>query len=119
MTTIEIRNGDYQAFIILDKLAELPIRNIRKIFKPMKRVSTQDDELKNQPAIDRTEHFLQSVIADAKAEWAATSNYCRDQWSRHTDRDAKAKNRKLLAAVRKAKARYVRLTRIQTILNET
>lgn len=120
MTSVEIRNGDYHAFIILDKLAELSIRNIRKIFKLMKHApASWIDEPANQAAIDQTGHFLRLAVTDAKTEWAATSNYCRDQWSQHTDRVAKARNRKLLAAVHKAKAAYDRLIRIQSIFNET
>lgn len=110
--TVEIRNDTFHASIILERLAELPIPKIRKIFKLM------SNDPSNKPAIDQTAIYLTEAIPGAKAEWAyAYRDYC-NGWSLKTTRATRANNRKLIANVRKAKSNHDRLCRIQTIFNQ-
>lgn len=114
MTTVEIHNEDFHASIVLDKLAELPMPHIRKIFKLMKSAPYE-----NELSIYQTSSWLSEMIADRKAFWERASSEYRTGWSLRTDRVTHANNRKLIEKVRKAKLEYDRWTKIQAIFNET
>jgi len=119
VSTVEIRDGEYCAVIILDTLAELPMPNIRKIFKLMKHAPGWDDSLKNQLAEEQIADFLKASVTDSEASWKQASSIYTRMWRFSMERASQANNRRLLADVRRTKARHDRFVRIQTIFNET
>ena len=119
MSAVEIRDGEYRAMIILDTLPELPMPNIRKIFKLMKHAPGWDDAIENRLAEEQTADFLKAAVTDSEASWKQASSDYMHMWSLHTDRTTQANNRRLMADVRRTKNRHDRFVRIQTIFNET
>lgn len=98
--TIEIHADQYRAVITLENLPELPLKNIRKILDMAFQYSYQNDE-----SIKAFDDWLKEAIREAGTELRFISA---EYEQKHVS----------LSRVKKARARYERLMKIQTILNK-
>lgn len=121
MTTVVIRADSYHAVIFLDALPQLPINNIRKLFRIMFQAAWE-----NPQSIWTTADWIKNVIREAESEWRATSAEFQNKYRTTDDRGyfipeamREKINRPLFPPIKKAKARYERLMKIQSIFNET
>jgi hypothetical protein len=95
MTSIEIHAGSYHADVLLDALPDLPINNIRKLFRIIFKAAGEN------PILSISD-WLKSAIPEAESEWHAESVKLQNTYY-----------------ATKAKVRYERLMKIQSIFNET
>jgi hypothetical protein len=98
-----------------DTFRELPIPNLRKLFKLMRFDDT---------AVDTTRNALSSYVQESKRNWdTASSDFVNGYVDVKNRRDAKireikAKNNKLYAAVKTAKSERERAKKISSLFDE-
>lgn len=96
MTSIEIHAGSYHADVLLDALPDLPINNIRKLFRIIFKAAWE-----NPQSILSISDWIKNAIPEAESEWRAESVKLQNTYY-----------------ATKAKVRYERLMKIQSIFNE-
>lgn len=115
---IHFQAGDFRADVYLDRLIDLPVTNIRKLFKLM-----LSEPCSNREAIEATTAYLDAAVHASNDAWGEASKEFVHGWrkvdnpkSRHPAVVEKLKNNKRLTrTVKAAKARYERWVKIQTI----
>lgn len=114
---ITINTGDYHADIYFDRLEDMPLSNIRKVFKLL-----LADPWSNEGAIRQMTLYLDAAVIESKEAWKQASTEYHNGWryvpnkkSRlKDDRQKLRENNRLTAAVKRAKARHERWVKLQT-----
>lgn len=120
--------GRCQVTLLLPKIHELPVQNLRKLFAMM-----LSEPRNNQEAIQDTELFLENIVPDSKRAWHDASVRFQQEWrliekpvtARRTKKDIerdsaiRAHNDVLTRAVKKAKRQYERWVKIQALWHGT
>ena len=119
VTFIDARAPDYQLTFFLDTLPNLPFANLRRILRRTKADPNNDDALSEMRA------FGSSAEQDAKEAWKSASEEFVHGYKkvpakrrRKEDEEQRAINRKLLTAVKAAKATYERWVKINQLMTE-
>ena len=113
-----IKNGSFRAEIILDNLPELPLANIKKLFKLMLKAPWE-----NRDAIETLDNRIRTRIDDAKAHWEAAAwdyaaGYKIPRSKSRSDPESVAqrkKNRRLIQTVNSSKAQFEHWEKILTL----
>lgn len=118
---LRIQIGDFSATVLLDKLPELPRRNIRKIFQllydPCNDYAAQAQNL--SAAIDLQIRRAKLAWEDSGRAFTHGWRYVENKQSRTKEtRAILAENQRLKKAVKRAKAEYTKWTTLQTIHDE-
>lgn len=132
MTIIYFRCGSAEFQIDLEQLPELPLTNIRKLFRFLLAPTEHNDD-----AVQKVAVWLPEAIAKAKLEWGMVTTEYTNNW-RNIDQFVRELsyalspaerrkavthqrqiNRMLISSLKYAKSDYERLIKIQTIFNET
>lgn len=119
--TIMIRSDDaFHAWLYPDKMDELPLPNFRKLMRIMFRAAWRNEE-----AIEQLRDWFTVVLAERKKLWDDRSLTFQREYQdpeqrqgRKTRADAKKHNDALYAEVKRAKARYDRVIKMQNIYTE-
>lgn len=114
---ITINTGDYHADIYFDRLEDMPLSNIRKVFKLL-----LADPWSNEGAIRQMTLYLDAAVIESKEAWKQASIEYQNGWryvpnkkSRlKDDRQKLRENNRLTAAVKRTKARHERWVKLQT-----
>ena len=108
--TIHIRNGTFEATIVLERLPDMPLVNIRKLFKLM--VS----DYRNDEARAVLEQYMAGAVASTKEAWRIASLEYTNGWKLKpgTNKEKRA-NKTLTARLKATKAAHTRAAKIQTI----
>lgn len=122
MTTINFTQDTSRFVLYLDRLPELAIKNIRKIFTIM-----LSEPGSNEDAILSTSQFLTEIVPSSKEAWAQASREYQNGWrlapntkSRHPQvLEIRRENRRLTEAVKCTKKQYERWLKLQTLWNDT
>lgn len=108
--TIHIRNGTYEATIVLERLPDLPLVNIRKLFKLM--VS----DYRNDEARVVLEQYMEEAVAATKEAWRIASLEYTNGWKLNPSANKeKRANKTLTVRLKAAKAAHTRAAKIQTL----
>ena len=118
MNTIKIRSGDFYAELYPERLGELPRSNFRKILRLMRGAPWE-----NQAALDSLGVYLKDQVRDTKAAWGKASQDYVAGWKLVPNKKSRKKmvvdtlreNRRLKAAVKRAKGAYDTAVALQTI----
>lgn len=121
-TLISMQADTFHADIYMDRLIDLPVTNIRKLFKLMHRW-----DFDNRQAIDRLTAHLEQAIQEGEDAWKLASREFTDGWrkvsnpkSRHPAVVETLKNNnRLTRKVKAAKARHERWVKIKAIWADT
>lgn len=116
--TFNIHSGPFHAEINPEKLPDMSMSKIRKLFRLM--LSNPDE---NREAIAAFPDYLKNAIVDAKAAWAIASKAFADGWRQVKKKKSRNPevvkqlhmNNELTAMVKSTKARYDKLIKIQSI----
>jgi len=128
MTDIAYFKADtFQGTIYLPRLHELPITNIRKLFRLVFRYDWE-----NEDAILTTGLYLEDIVPDSKRAWDDASARFQREWRKiekpagrrtkaqiHAAAELKAHNDELTRTVKTCKAKYERWVKIQALWNDT
>ncbi len=121
MEALNFWQGDCHITIYPNKLPDLPLSNIRKIFKLM-----LSEPWSNEDAIHRMPDNIAQELKEAKAKWHEASVAYHDGW-RIVDKPKSRtpsnveilnENKRLTTALKKAKAHFDRWQKIQIIWEE-
>lgn len=104
--------------LFLDKLCDLPLANVRKLYAMM--LSEPD---RNAAAIIALGEYFETAIADSKAAWALASKEYQNGWRLVPDKRSRTpaavetltRNKQLTRAVRRAKAQHERWVKLKTL----
>lgn len=121
-TLISMQADTFHADIYMDRLIDLPVTNIRKLFKLMHRW-----DFDNRQAIDRLTAHLEQAIQESEDAWKLASREFTDGWrkvsnpkSRHPAVVETLKNNnRLTRKVKAAKARHERWVKIKALWADT
>ncbi len=72
---IHIRNGSFTATVLFDRLVDLPVQNIRKLFNLM-----LSAEWENVPDIAKTSAYLDAAVPESKQAWDDASVRFQREW---------------------------------------
>lgn len=108
--TITIRNGTFEAVIVLERLPDMALANIRKLFKLML------SDYRNEDACKVLEEHMVTTVAATKEAWRVASLECTHGWKSHpsNSKDKRA-NQTLTTRLKAAKAAHTRAAKIQTL----
>lgn len=114
---ITINTGDYHADIYFDRLEDMPLSNIRKVFKLL-----LADPWSNEGAIRQMTLYLDAAVIESKEAWKQASIEYQNGWRNvfnkksrlKEDRQKLRENNRLTAAVKRTKARHERWVKLQT-----
>lgn len=114
---ITIDTGDYHADIYFDRLEDMPLSNIRKVFKLL-----LADPWSNEGAIRQMTLYLDAAVIESKEAWKQASIEYQNGWRNvfnkksrlKEDRQKLRENNRLTAAVKRSKARHERWVKLQT-----
>lgn len=126
MTAVVIRADSYRAKVALDLFPELPLSNIRKLFRIMFRAAWE-----NESSIQTINDWLSKAILSAKADWGTATLEYGNRWKdlktfssglwnlqpqqrRRKIAEQRRLNRELTATLKAAKTAYDRLVKIQS-----
>lgn len=120
-TLISMQADTFHADIYMDRLIDLPVTNIRKLFKML-----YSYRWENERAIDSLVPYLAGAVQESKDAWKQASADYVDGWrkvdnpkSRHPAVVETLKNNnRLTSKVKAAKARHERWAKIQSIWAE-
>lgn len=120
-TLMSMRAGTFHADIYMDRLIDLPVTNIRKLFKLL-----HLRRWENEQAIDRLVLYLARAVQESKDTWKQASADYVNGWrkvdnpkSRHPAVVETLKNNnRLTSKVKTAKTRHERWAKIQSIWAE-
>lgn len=115
---IYIRNDYFRADIFLDRLADLPVQNIRKLFTLMLLAAWE-----NEAAITALDDYLEDAIPDSKKAWDEASAAYQHGWHKVSNPKKRDRitleviqtNNRLTAALKWAKSQYERWVKIQAL----
>ena len=108
--TITIRNGTFEAVIVLERLPDLPLANIRRLFKLML------TDYRNEDACKALEEYLPAAVASTKEAWRKFSSEYTSGWKLNpSNNKEKRANETLTARLKAAKAAHTRAAKIQTL----
>lgn len=108
--TITIHNGTFEAVIVLERLPDMTLANIRKLFKLMLSDYRNEDSCKV-----REEHMITTVAATKEA-WRVASLEYTHGWKLHPSNNREKRyNKTLTTRLKAAKAAYTRAAKIQTL----
>lgn len=118
---ITINTGDYHADIYFDRLEDMPLTNIRKVFKLL-----LADPWMNEEAIRKMTGYLEAAVAESKEVRKQASIAYQNGWRLVTnkksrlkdDREKLRENDRLTAAVKRAKTRHERWVKLKSIWAE-
>ena len=122
--TVHFRADTFQATIYLPRLNELPVSNIRKLFRLVFRYDWE-----NEDAILTTGLCIQNAVEDSPQAWKVKSQECIDGYIdvkgprvhelKHEDKlKIIRENNRLLRAVKDAKSTHEKWVKINTIFHE-
>lgn len=121
--TVHIQAGSFRADLFLDRLTDMPVPNLRKLFK-----LTLSYDWDNEDAIRTMEAHLDAAVKESKQAWADASAAYKDgyrlvKWpymDPATDvKKATAENARLAREVKQAKARHERWVKCLEVWNDT
>lgn len=119
VTLIDYSAPDYRLVLFLDTLPNLPFANLRRILRRAKA------DPNNDGALSEMRTFGAVAEQDAKEAWKSASEAFFHGYKkvprnrrRKEDIEQRAINRKLLAAVKVAKATYERWVKINQLMTE-
>lgn len=118
MDAIQIRSGSFYAELYPDQLGALPRSNYRKLLRLMRRAQWE-----NQAALDSLGVYLRDQVRDRWAAQEIASLNCANGWKyvankrsrEKADLDILRENRRLKAALKRAKGAYDTAVALQTI----
>lgn len=117
---VYFRSKNFGATIDLDMMPVLPLIKIRKLFKLM-----LSEPNRNTEAITTTEAWLAAVVAKTKSTWMETSkSYKENRRTTYSDgcvipeAQQKKINKPLIVALKKAKAKFERASKIQVLFQK-
>lgn len=121
MPTVTFRQDTCTVALYLEKLCELPVANVRKLFAMM-----LSEPWNNEDAIQQTGAFLNEIVPESKELWHLASIEFQNGWrlvrnkrSRTPDVVEKLnRNKQLTRAVKRAKAQYERWEKIRSLWAE-
>lgn len=121
-TLISIQADTFHADIYMDRLIDLPVTNIRKLFKLLHLYRWE-----NERAIDSLVPYLAQAVQESKDAWKLASREFTDGWrevsnpkSRHPAVVETLKNNnRLTRKVKAAKARHERWVKIKALWADT
>lgn len=121
MPLITFRQDTCTVNLLLEKLCELPLANVRKLYAMM--LSEPD---RNAEAAATLSEYLETAIADSKAAWAQASKAYTDGWRLVPNKRSRTpaavetltRNKQLTRAVRRTKAQYERWVKLKTLWAE-
>ena len=113
---LHIRNGDFEARVLMSSLPDLTLAKFRKLLRLGLTSSENDESIRELLA------WIGPAIEDADAECMVAHRRFVDGWKTPPKGKAgeatKANNAKLKAAVRKAKTELDRLVKLRDIINQ-
>ena len=108
--TITIRNGTFEAVIVLERLPDLTLANIRKLFKLML------SDYRNEDACKVLEEYMVATVAATKEAWRVASLEYTHGWKhRPANNEERRTNKTLTSRLKAAKAAHTRAAKIQTL----
>lgn len=118
MKAIQIRSGDFYAELYPDQLGALPRSNYRKLLRLMRRAQWE-----NQAALDSLGSYLKEQVIATKNGWENAGQAFLSGWRlvenkrsrKKADLDILRENRRLKAALKRAKGAYDTAVALQTI----
>lgn len=118
---ISVHSGDFYAELYLERLGELPRSNFRKLLRLMRGALWE-----NQTALNDLGAYLKDQVKATKATWEKASQDYVGGWklvpnkrSRKKDAvDTLRENRRLKAALKRAKGAYDTAVALQTIFDK-
>jgi hypothetical protein len=121
-TLISMQADTFHADIYMDRLIDLPVTNIRKLFKLLHLYRWE-----NERAIDSLVPYLAQAVQESKDAWKLASREFTDGWrkvsnpkSRHPAVVETLKNNnRLTRKVKAAKARHERWVKIKALWADT
>lgn len=121
MPQISFKQDTCTVNLFLDKLCDLPLANVRKLYAMM--LSEPD---RNAAAIIALGEYFETAIADSKAAWALASKEYQNGWRLVPDKRSRTpaavetltRNKQLTRAVRRAKAQHERWVKLKTLWAE-
>lgn len=121
MPQISFKQDTCTVNLFLDKLCDLPLANVRKLYAMM--LSEPD---RNAAAIIALGEYFETAIADSKAAWALASKEYQNSWRLVPDKRSRTpaavetltRNKQLTRAVRRAKAQHERWVKLKTLWAE-
>ena len=113
---LHIRNGDFEARVLMSSLPDLTLAKFRKLLRLGLTSSENDESIRELLA------WFDGAIEDADAECMVAVRRYTDEWETPPKGKAgyatKANNAKLKNAVKKAKAAHDRLVKLRDITNQ-
>ncbi|MEG0765033.1 MAG: hypothetical protein RR403_03220 [Pseudoflavonifractor sp.] len=108
--TITIRNGSFEAAIVLERLPSMPLANIRKLFKLLL------SDYRNEDACRVLEEHMATTVSATKEAWRVASLEYTHGWklSPSSGKDKRANNT-LTTRLKATKAAHTRAAKIQTL----
>lgn len=108
--TITIRNGSFEAIITLERLPDLPLAKIRKLFK------LAATDYRNDEAREVLERYLVTAVSATKDAWRIASTEYANGWKKCpvSNKERRA-NQTLTTRLKAAKAAHTRIAKIQTL----
>ena len=121
MPTVTFRQDTCTVALYLEKLCELPVANVRKLFAMM-----LSEPWNNEDAIQQTGAFLNEIVPESKELWHLASIEFQNGWRLVRNKRSLApdvveklnRNKQLTRAVKRAKAQYERWEKIRSLWAE-
>lgn len=121
MPTVTFRQDTCTVALHLEKLCELPVANVRKLFAMM-----LSEPWNNEGAIQQTCIFLNEIVPESKELWHLASIEFQNGWRLVRNKRSRApdvveklnRNKQLTRAVKRAKAQYERWEKIRSLWAE-
>lgn len=118
MPQITFRQDTCTVNLFLEKLCDLPLANVRKLYAMM-----LSDPDRNAAAIAALGEHLETAIADSKAAWAQASREYQDGWRLVPNKRSRTpaavetltRNKQLTRAVRRTKAQHERWVKLKAL----
>ena len=121
MPAVTFRQDTCTIALHLEKLCELPVANVRKLFAMM-----LSELWNNEDAIQQTGAFLNEIVPESKELWHLASIEFQNGWRLVRNKRSRApdvveklnRNKQLTRAVKRAKAQYERWEKIRSLWAE-
>lgn len=121
MPAVMFRQDTCTVALHLEKLCELPVANVRKLFAMM-----LSEPWNNEDAIQQTGAFLNEIVPESKELWHLASIEFQNGWRLVRNKRSRApdvveklnRNKQLTRAVKRAKAQYERWEKIRSLWAE-
>ena len=121
MPAVTFRQDTCTVALHLEKLCELPVANVRKLFAMM-----LSEPWNNEDAIQQTGAFLNEIVPESKELWHLASIEFQNGWRLVRNKRSHApdvveklnRNKQLTRAVKRAKAQYERWEKIRSLWAE-